>query len=80
GTNRIYTATPITPNLPSQSTGTVQIVPVDYLLDTLADEKLTQTNPAKDFLLTIGFDQAENNHNAYIHRAKENELEHDDNL
>ncbi|CAM2717941.1 unnamed protein product [Rotaria socialis] len=80
GTNRIYTATPITPNLPSQSTGTVQIVPVDYLLDTLADEKRTQTNPAKDFLLTIGFDQAENNHNAYIHRAKENELEHDDNL
>ncbi|CAF4493079.1 unnamed protein product, partial [Rotaria magnacalcarata] len=69
GTNRIYTATPITPTLPSQSTDTVPIVPVDYLLDMLANEKRTQTNPTKDLLLTIGFGQDENNHNEYIHRA-----------
>ncbi|CAF0807335.1 unnamed protein product [Rotaria sp. Silwood1] len=76
GVGHIITATPITTTLPSQSSDIIPTVPVDYLLDTLASEKKNKYNLTKEFLLTIGFGQHEDNH---IHHAKENELEQDAN-
>ncbi|CAF4150987.1 unnamed protein product, partial [Rotaria sp. Silwood2] len=76
GAGHIFTATPIVTTLPSQSSNIIPNIPVDYLLDTLVNEKKTKNNLTKDFLLTIGFNQHEDNH---IHHAKENELEQDTN-
>jgi hypothetical protein len=74
------TTTPRTTTLPSQSSDTVPAVPVDYLLNTLANEPKDKNNITKDFLLTLGFGQREIKIEENIHCAKENELESDDNL
>ena len=73
----IVTATPVTITLPTQSLETGTIVPVEYLLETLANEPKDKNEFTKDFLLTIGFGQQSK---PDIHRAKENSLEFDDNL
>lgn len=78
GVGNLYTTTPITTTLPSQSTDTEAVIPVDFLLDKLANEKKSKNNLTKDFLLTIGFGQDERNQNEYTHRAKELILEQDD--
>ncbi|CAF3643377.1 unnamed protein product [Rotaria sordida] len=78
GACHIHTTTPImtttTTILPSLSSETLSNIPVDYLLDTLVNEKKSPNNRTKDFLLTIDFDQYKDNH---IHHAKVNELEQD---
>ena len=77
GTGFLFTATPVMATLPSQSSGTVPVVSVDYLLDALVNEQQDKTdNITKDFLLTIGFGQRHKT----IHHAKENVLEHDNNI
>ena len=73
----IVTATPVTITLPTQTPETGTIVPVEYLLETLANEPKDKNEITKDFLLTIGFGQQSK---PDIHRAKENSLEFDDNL
>lgn len=65
--------TPATTTLPSQSSDIAPNIPVDYFLDTLANENRNKTT--KDFLLTIGFGQ----HEEKFHRAKINEIESEDN-
>jgi hypothetical protein len=73
----IVTATPVTTILPLHSSDTV---PIDYLLDTLTNEHKDKNDLTKDFLLKLGYDQHELKTKQNIHCAKENELEHDDNL
>ena len=63
---------------PTESAETVAAVPIDFLLNTLANEAKDQNEMTKDFLLTIGFDQHELKTKADIHRAKEDILEYDD--
>ncbi len=75
----IVTATSIPTTLPSESSYTVPVVSVDHLLDTLANEQKDKNN-ITNFLLTIGFGQGEIKIEENIYRAKENELEPDDNL
>ncbi len=72
----IVTATPVTITLPSHSSDLTTVIPVDDLLDTLANEQ----KDSKDFLLTIGSNEHEMKTKQLIHRAKINELEQDDNF
>ncbi len=77
---RIVTAIPVTLNLPSHSSDTVPVVSDDYLLDTLTNEEKEKSDITKDFLLKIGFGQRELKSKQDIHRAKENQLELEDNM
>ncbi len=75
----IVAATPMTITLPTQLPETGTTVPVEYLLDALANEPKDKNNITKDFLLTIGFGQNELKPKSDIHRAKVNTIEYDDN-
>jgi len=70
----IVTATPLKNALPSDA------IPVDDLLEKFANEQKTKNDTTKDFLFTMGFGQEEIKHKQDTHLAKENELEHDDNI
>ncbi|CAF1006180.1 unnamed protein product [Adineta steineri] len=57
----ITNTTALSQSSPLLTSSTAPIVPIVYFLDALAIEQTDTNNPTKEFLLTIGFGQNENN-------------------
>ncbi|CAF3901114.1 unnamed protein product, partial [Adineta steineri] len=57
----ITNTTVLSQSSPLLTSSTAPIVPIVYFLDALAIEQTDTNNPTKEFLLTIGFGQNENN-------------------